>query len=67
MADIKPVHQHDCDKCTHIGVVKVQGGQLADLYKSCSAGAGTLSDKFILRFSSEGSDYATTNNVSRYL
>jgi hypothetical protein len=67
---MKPIHQHDCDQCTFIGNVFV-GKEYrveADLWKSCQTYGGRYLG-FILRFSNEGSDYASfpAEHLTEYL
>lgn len=60
---MQPTHKHDCEACKFIGTVvleSISGAKhLTDIYRSCQE----YGSKFILRFSSEGWDYATTNSI----
>jgi hypothetical protein len=57
---MKPIHQHDCEQCTFVGNLFIGDKYRieADLWKSCQTYGGTYRG-LILRFSSEGSDYAS--------
>jgi hypothetical protein len=67
---MKPSFKHDCDKCKFVGKVfralDLYGEKkgLADLYLSCNSDFG---GKYILRCSSKGEDYITTNNLDTWI
>lgn len=54
----KPVYIHDCDKCKFIAHATV-GSSGVDIYRSCN---NKFDSGYIMRFSSEGSDYSTVKN-----
>jgi hypothetical protein len=65
---MKPSYKHDCEKCKFVGKVflalNLEGTKrkVADMYQSCEPfGSG-----YILRCSSEGSDYITTDKPEMY-
>ena len=69
---MKPSFKHDCDKCKFVGKIftalvtfsnKSPKKKAVDLYESCETGGS----KYILRCSSQGSDYITTNNFQAYM
>lgn len=53
-----PYFEHDCPKCTYVGSGTYEG-EPVDVYESCEASSYT----HILRFSSDGSDYMTTDRL----
>jgi|10_taG_2_1085330.scaffolds.fasta_scaffold14493_6 hypothetical protein len=70
-----PVYEHDCNLCIYRGTFileRYEGEELvstlADLYLSCQ---GYLEEtkgmKWVIRMSSEGSDYVTTDRLEVYL
>ena len=69
---MKPSYKHDCDRCHFVGKVfralDLYGEKkgVADLYQSCNYING-LGSKYILRCSSKGEDYITTNNFEIYM
>jgi len=63
---IGPVHQHDCDRCEYIGTYEGREGGQWDVYHACDFPKFNES-RFIARWSSDGPDYATTNNLDFYL
>jgi hypothetical protein len=66
---MKPSYKHDCEKCKFVGKIfralNLEGTKkkAADLYRSCEVGGS----KYILRCSSQGSDYITTNTPEVYM
>ncbi len=66
---MKPSFKHDCDKCKFVGKIfrslNLEGTKkrATDLYESCEVGGS----KYILRCSSKGGDYITTNNFQEYM
>ena len=66
---MKPSYKHDCDKCKFIGKIfralDLDGAKkkVADMYLSCEVGGS----KYILRCSSQGPDYITTNTPEAYM
>jgi len=71
---MKPSFKHDCDTCKFVGKIflampdwlgqfGIAKEKTADLYESCEIGGS----KYILRCSSRGSDYITTNNFTEYM
>jgi len=66
---MKPSFKHDCTDCKFVGKIFIaltlEGvkKKAADLYESCEVGGS----KYILRCSSQGSDYITTNNLQAYM
>jgi len=60
--DDVPTWEHDCDKCTFLFSLTLLGAheslKTVDVYESCQKDRG---DRWIIRYSSEGSDYATTD------
>ena len=50
-------YKHDCERCKFVGHISGY-----DVYESCDGSEY----RWILRGSSEGSDYVTTNNIDRY-
>jgi hypothetical protein len=65
---MKPSFKHDCEKCKFVGkifrLVNLDGEKKAtDVYESCEVGGS----KYILRCSSQGSDYITTNDFVKYM
>lgn len=66
---MKPSFKHDCDKCEFVGKIfralNLEGTKkkATDVYRSCEVGGST----YILRCSSEGSDYITTDSLERYM
>lgn len=65
---MKPSYKHDCEKCYFVGKVFIaldfdgNDRKVADVYKSCEPfGSG-----YILRYSSEGSEYISTDNPAIY-
>jgi len=67
---MKPTHKHDCEKCHFVGTLLLPANaerskfKPADLYESCETGRGL---SYIIRYSSKGSNYVTTTDLSRYL
>ena len=57
-----PVFEHDCDDCTFLGTSTCDGERV-DVYEACTKS----SYPFIVRFSSEGSDYCTVCENSRFM
>lgn len=55
-----PTYEHDCSKCTFVASIGLLG-RTVDIWKSCSSPS---SSGYIIRYSSEGSDYGTTYNHS---
>jgi len=61
---MKPMYTHDCEECTFLGTVLVQGQTtnhartFGDLWLSCNAGFEGHS-RYIIRMSSDGPDYIT--------
>ncbi len=53
--ELKPKYQHDCNRCSFIASLHLFH-RVVDLYKSCDKSFGG----YIIRYSSEGPDYATT-------
>lgn len=51
-----PLYTHDCTECTFLGSAKAMG-QDVDIYLSCDKS----SYPFIVRYNSEGSEYATVD------
>ena len=66
---MKPSFKHDCADCKFVGKIFIaltlEGikKKAVDLYESCETGGS----KYILRCSSQGSDYITTNNFQGYM
>jgi len=66
---MKPSYKHDCEKCKFVGKIfralNLDGTkkQSTDVYESCE----TDGSKYILRCSSKGSDYITTNDFVQYM
>jgi len=66
---MKPSFKHDCDKCKFVGKIfralDLEGTKkrATDLYESCN----TYGSKYILRCSSKGGDYITTDNFQQYM
>jgi hypothetical protein len=66
---MKPSFKHDCEKCEFVGKIfhalNLEGTKKksTDVYRSCEVGGS----KYILRCSSQGSDYITTNNFEQYM
>ena len=65
---MKPIHKHDCERCTFIGNVwvKIRFSQQdhieksrieGDLWESCGANVGM--NRYIIRYSDDGPDYST--------
>ena len=67
---MKPSFKHDCDKCKFVGKIfralNLEGTKkrATDLYESCNSDFG---GKYILRCSSKGGDYITTDNFEMYM
>jgi len=67
---MKPSFKHDCDKCKFVGKIfralNLEGTKKSatDLYESCNPVFG---GKYILRCSSKGSDYITTDIFQEYM
>lgn len=63
-----PVHTHDCKECIFIMSVrfhrKVGEFSVVDIYKQCGSRGR---DKYLFRFSSENSDYASGIDFSQVL
>lgn len=61
---MKPMYTHDCEECTFLGTVLVQGQTtnhartFGDLWLSCNADFEGHS-RYIIRMSSDGPDYIT--------
>ena len=53
MHGIKPIHKHDCPKCTHLG-----SSDTVDYYH-CKQGDSKFNATLIARHSSEPSDYSS--------
>ena len=68
---MKPSYKHDCDKCKFVGKIfmslDLEGAKkkVADLYLSCAI--DDIASKYILRCSSQGPDYITTNTPEVYM
>ena len=66
---MKPSYRHDCEKCKFVGKIfsamNLEGTKkkTTDVYQSCEVGGS----RYILRCSSQGSDYITTNNLEMYI
>ena len=66
---MKPSYKHDCEKCKFVGKIfratNLEGTKkkATDVYQSCEVGGS----RYILRCSSQGSDYITTNNLEMYI
>ena len=66
---MKPSFKHDCEKCEFVGKIfralDLEGTKkkATDVYRSCE----TYGSKYILRCSSNGSDYITTNDFVQYM
>ncbi len=64
---MQATYKHDCESCTFIGTIFLElvsgAKQPTDIYRSCQE----YGSRFILRFSSEGPDYATTNSIDEQL
>lgn len=66
---MKPAYKHDCEKCKFIGKflkpinLEATKHKVADIYESCQKDG----QPFIIRCSSKGSDYITTNNIQQYM
>lgn len=67
---MRPSFKHDCEKCEFVGKIFRRIGldpnskkKSTDVYRSCS----TYGSKYILRCSSQGSDYITTDNFEQYM
>jgi hypothetical protein len=52
-------HKHDCDNCAFMGSIVTIENRIGDIYV-CSSHYGI---SFIIRFSSDGPDYASGDNV----
>jgi hypothetical protein len=62
--NVKPVHQHDCEKCRFLGTVIGECGYRQDMYVCVQS---TYTD-YISRFGSDGPEYgSTTCSVLPYL
>jgi hypothetical protein len=67
--DMKPSFKHDCEKCEFVGKIfralDLEGTKkkATDVYRSCE----TYGSKYILRCSSYGPDYITTNDFVQYM
>ena len=67
---MKPSYKHDCEKCEFVGKIfralNLEGTKKksTDVYRSCNSDFGSA---YILRCSSEGSDYITTDSLERYM
>jgi hypothetical protein len=67
--EMKPSYKHDCEKCDFVGkmflALNFEGTKrkVADVYLSCQP----YGSRYILRCSSKGSDYITTNKPEEYL
>jgi hypothetical protein len=64
---MSPEYEHDCEHCKYIATVAIIG-RIVDIYKNCSS---MIPDGYIIRYSSEGSDYSTSykhsqKNISGY-
>lgn len=53
---MRPLFEHDCDCCTHLGTVKVYDG-VYDLYSCPQGGHGVT---LLARWSSNGPDYLSS-------
>lgn len=68
---MKPSYKHDCERCKFVGKIfralNMEGTKtkVADVYESCQQQYGGSS--YILRCSSYGPDYITTNNFVEYM
>jgi hypothetical protein len=65
---MKPSFKHDCTECKFVGKIfralDLEGmKKTTDVYESCETGGS----KYILRCSSKGSDYITTNDFLAYM
>ena len=66
---MKPSFKHDCTECKFVGKIfralDLEGTvkKATDVYESCETGGS----KYILRCSSKGSDYITTNDFLAYM
>ena len=67
---MKPSYKHDCEKCEFVGKIFRLTGldpsskkKSTDVYRSCEV----YGSKYILRCSSQGSDYITTNDFQVYM
>lgn len=66
---MKPSFKHDCEKCEFVGKIfralNLEGTKKksTDVYRSCEVGGS----KYILRCSSQGSDYITIDNLEHYM
>ena len=66
---MKPSFKHDCEKCEFVGKIfralDLEGTKkkATDVYRSCQ----TYGSKYILRCSSYGPDYITTNSFEEYM
>ena len=66
---MKPSFKHDCEKCKFVvkifRAMNLEGTKkkVTDVYQSCEVGGS----RYILRCSSQGSDYITTNNLEMYI
>ena len=66
---MKPSYKHDCTHCKFVGKIfrplNMEGTKkkVADVYESCQA----YGNRYIVRCSSQGPDYITTNNFVEYM
>jgi hypothetical protein len=56
--DTKPVHKHDCNNCTFVMSLTNGARKSIDVYRNCNT--TDPNGEFIIRYSSEPGDYATT-------
>ena len=66
---MKPSYKHDCEHCKFVGKIfralNMEGTKtkVADVYESCQQ----YGSRYIVRCSSYGPDYITTNNFVEYM
>ena len=67
---MKPSYKHDCTECKFVGKIFRSIGldvnskkKATDVYRSCQP----YGSKYILRCSSQGSDYITTDDFIQYM
>lgn len=66
---MKPSYKHDCERCKFVGKIfralNLEGTKtkVADVYESCQQ----YGSRYIVRCSSYGPDYITTDNFVEYM
>ena len=65
MRNFTPKFAHDCPKCKFMFHVLDRNALHVDVYESCQT--PPTGSKYIVRYSSEGSDYVTADDLTKYI